>query len=192
MSLTVEPIPDPLVRIRPEARWSALDLRELWGFRDLLLAMAMRDVKLRYRQTALGVTWVLLQPLLAAAIFALVFGRVAKLPSDGLPYFLFAYGGLLAWNAFNSTISKVSLSLVGNSHLVSKIYFPRLILPLSTVLSTLLDFAVGLALLVVLMVVYRVAPTPAMLLLPVWFVLVVIMAVGMGLVAAALTVSYRD
>ena len=192
MSLTVEPIPEPLVRIRPDARWSALDLRELWGFRDLLLAMAVRDVKLRYRQTALGVTWVLLQPLLAAGIFALVFGRVAKLPSGGLPYFLVAYAGLLAWNAFQSTLTKASGSLVGNAQLVSKVYFPRLVLPLSTVLSTVLDFAVGLVLLAVLMAVYRIAPGPAVLLLPVWFAMVVLLAVGLGLVAAALTVSYRD
>ena len=191
-SQPLSPRREPLVKIRPDRGWSPLDLREVWRFRDLLLALALRDVKLRYRQTALGVGWVLIQPLLAAGIFALVFGRVAKLPSEGLPYFLFSYAGLLAWNAFHSTLSKASTSLVGNAQLVSKVYFPRLALPLSTVLSTVLDFVIGLALLAVLMAAYRVAPTPAVLLLPLWFVLVVLLATGLGLFASALTVSYRD
>src|SRR4051794_27889002 len=156
MSSVPQPIPEPHIKIRPDTGWAALDLREVWQFRNLLWSLALRDVKLRYRQTALGVVWVLLQPILAAGIFSLVFGRVAKLPSEGLPYFLFSYAGLLAWNAFNSTLSKSSMSLVGNAHLVSKIYFPRLVLPFSTIASTLLDFAVGTAFLGVLLVVYRV------------------------------------
>src|SRR5579871_5113836 len=106
----------PVITIRPASGWAALDLRELWRFRDLLATLAMRDLKLRYRQTALGAAWVILQPLLAAGIFAFVFGRVAKLPSDGVPYFLFAYAGLLGWNAFSSTLSKASGCLVGNAH----------------------------------------------------------------------------
>ena len=119
-----------------------------------------RDVKLRYRQTALGAVWVILQPLLAAGIFAFVFGKVAKLPSDGVPYFLFSYAGLLGWNAFSSTLTKVSTCLVQNSPLVSKVFFPRLVLPLSTVFSTLIDFGVALAMMAVLMVIYGVAPAP--------------------------------
>ena len=113
----------------------------MWEFRDLLTRFAIRDLKLRYKQTALGVIWVVLQPLLAAGIFTFVFGRVADLPSEGVPYFVFAYVGMMAWTAFSSTLSKISGSLVGNAQLISKIFFPRLVLPLSTLGSTLVDFA---------------------------------------------------
>jgi lipopolysaccharide transport system permease protein len=178
--------------IEPRSGWSALHLLELWQYRDLLLTLAGRDVKLRYKQTALGVLWVLLQPLLAAGIFAVVFGKVAKLPSDGLPYFLFAYAGLLGWNAFNSTLTKASACVVENAQLVSKIFFPRLILPLSTVFSTLIDFAVALALLAVMMVIYGITPTLGILLLPLWLLLLILLAVGIGLYTSALMVPYRD
>ena len=178
--------------LRPSRGWTALNLRDIWEYRDLLLSLATRDVKLRYRQTALGVIWVVLQPLIAAFLFALVFGQVAKLPSDGLPYFLFAFAGLLGWNAFNNTLTKIAGCLVGNAQLVSKIYFPRLVLPLSTLFSTLIDFGVALALLAVLLVVYHVTPGWGLLLLPVWLALLLLLAVGLGLVTAALTVTYRD
>ncbi len=178
--------------IEPETRWAALDLRELWQYRDLLVTLAGRDVKLRYRQTALGALWVVLQPLIAAGIFAVVFGKVAKMPSDGLPYFLFSYAGLLAWNAFSGTLGKVSSSLLGNANLVSKIYFPRLVLPLSTVLGTLIDFGVALVMMAALMVFYGVAPGVGVLLLPVWLGLILLLAVGVGLFVAALAVTYRD
>ena len=182
----------PFLTIQPTSGWQAINLRELWQFRDLLVTLAQRDVKLRYRQTALGALWVLLQPLMAAGIFSFVFGKVAKLPSDGLPYFLFSYAGLLGWNAFSATLGKSSGSLLGNAGLVSKVYFPRLVLPLSVVFSTLIDFAVALSLMAVLMVVYHVAPTAGLLLLPVWLALIILLAVGVGMYASALTVSYRD
>ena len=178
--------------IQPSSGWAALNLKEVWQFRDLLLSLAGRDIKLRYRQTALGAAWVVLQPLIAAGVFSLVFGRVAKLPSDGLPYFLFSYAGLLAWNAFSGTLTKASTCLVGNSQLVSKIYFPRLVLPLSTLCSTLIDFGVALAMMAVLLVVYHITPHLGLLLLPVWLLLILMLALGFGLMAAALTVSYRD
>ena len=182
----------PYLLITPSKGWAALNLRELWQFRDLLTTLAGRDVKLRYRQTALGAIWVILQPLMAAGIFSVVFGKVAKLPSDGLPYFLFAYAGLLGWNIFSSTLGKVSGCLVGNAHLVSKVFFPRLVLPLSTVFSTLVDFGVALAMLFVLMAVYHVVPTLGLLLLPVWLLLTLLLAMGLGLCASALMVTYRD
>ena len=182
----------PYLTIQPTAGWQAINLRELWQFRDLLTTLAQRDVKLRYRQTALGALWVVLQPLMAAGIFSFVFGKVAKLPSDGLPYFVFSYAGLLGWNAFSATLGKASGSLLGNAGLVSKVYFPRLVLPLSVVFSTLIDFAVALGLMAVLMVVYHIAPTAALLLLPVWLALIILLAVGVGMYASALTVSYRD
>jgi lipopolysaccharide transport system permease protein len=178
--------------IRPTRGWQAVNLREVWRYRDLLLTLAERDVKLRYRQTVLGVIWVVLQPLVGAGIFAFVFGRVAGLSSEGIPYFVFAYAGLLGWGAFLNTFTRASNSLVGNAHLVSKVYFPRLVLPLSTVLSALLDFAVAFAVMLVLLVVYRVNPGLRLALLPLWLLLLVSLGVGLGLFAGALMVSYRD
>jgi lipopolysaccharide transport system permease protein len=192
MLSTAAEAPKPYLTIRPSGRWAALKLAETWQFRDLLMALAARDLKLRYKQTALGVAWVILQPLLAAGIFSFVFGSVAKLPSDGKPYFLFSYAGLLAWNLFNNTLTKSSGCLVGNSQLVSKVFFPRLVLPLSTVPSTLVDFAVAFCMMCVFMVTYHVHPGLGILLLPVWGAAVLMLALGLGLWAAALTVSYRD
>lgn len=184
--------PKPYLLIEPRAGWQSLSLKELWQFRDLLTTLAGRDVKLRYRQTALGAIWVILQPLLAAGIFSVVFGKVAKLPSDGVPYFLFAYAGLLGWNAFSSTLTKASGCLLQNAQLVSKVYFPRLVLPLSTVFSSLIDFGVALAMLAVLMLVMGVHPGIGVLLLPVWLFLILLLSLGFGLFASALTVTYRD
>ncbi len=186
------PAPKPYLTIRASSGWQAVNLRELWLFRDLFLTLAGRDVKLRYRQTALGAVWVILQPLLAAGIFSFVFGKVAKLPSDGIPYFVFSYAGLLAWNAFSSTLQRASACLIGNGPLLSKVYFPRLVLPLSTILATLIDFGVALTMMVGLMAVYHVVPTAGLLLLPVWLALILLLALGMGLYSSALMVSYRD
>ena len=161
-------------------------------FRDLLLALAARDVKLRYKQTLLGVAWVVLQPLLAAGIFTFVFSLVAKLPSDGVPYFLFSFAGLLGWNLFNNILTRSSASLVGNANLISKIFFPRLVLPVASLGSAAVDFAVALGMMVVLLVAYRWAPPVAVVLLPVWLVLLAALALGVGLWTAALSVSYRD
>lgn len=182
----------PHLVIQPSRGWVALDARELWQFRDLLSGLANRDLKLRYKQTALGVIWVVLQPLMAAGVFSFVFGSVAKLPSDGLPYFLFSYAGLLGWNVFNNTATKVGASLTGNAQLISKVYFPRLILPLSAVPSVLVDFAAAAAVMAVAMACYHVAPTAATLLLPAWALLLLLLSLGMGLVATSLSVSYRD
>ena len=184
--------PKPRLRIEPARGWAALDFMQVWQFRDLLFSLAGRDVKLRYKQTALGVIWVILQPLMAAGAFTLVFGKLAKFPSDGKPYFLFSYAGLLGWNLFSTTLVKTSGVLLGNSQLISKIYFPRLVLPLSTVPSALLDFGIALALMAVLLPIYGVAPGWAVLTLPVWMACLLMMSVGLGLVIAALTVSYRD
>lgn len=184
--------PRPLFTIRPSRGWASLNIGEAWHFRDLLFSLAGRDVRLRYRQTFLGAAWVVLQPLLAAGIFSFVFGKVARLSSNGLPYFLFSYAGLLAWNAFSTTLTKSSTCLIGNAQLISKVYFPRVILPFSTVPSALIDFAVALALLAVLMPAWGVAPGLGLLLLPLWLFLILLLAVGSGLITSALTVSYRD
>jgi lipopolysaccharide transport system permease protein len=182
----------PLLTLRPPRGWTAIHLGDIWQFRDLLFTLAARDLKIRYKQTALGVIWVVLQPLLAAGIFSIVFGTIAKFPSEGVAYFLFSYIGMLAWNLFNTVLTRSSTCLTGNSQLISKVYFPRLILPLSTIGSALVDFAVAAALLVVLMVWYHVPLTLAILLTPLWTAAVLMLAMGIGLVAAALTVSYRD
>ena len=178
--------------IRARRGFRPIPLRELWQYRDLLFTLAQRDIKLRYRQTALGAAWVVLQPLIGAGLFSFVFGSVAKLPSGGVPYFLFSYAGLLGWSVFSTTITKASGSLVGNSNLVSKVYFPRLILPLSSALGVLLDFAVGLVMLVVLLAIYHVGLTVGILALPVFVLAACALAMGLGLFAASLMVSYRD
>ncbi len=178
--------------LRPTTGWVSIELHELAEFRDLLVELARRDIKLRYRQTALGIMWVVLQPLIAAGVLNFAFGIVAGARPPGGSYFLFTFVGLLAWNLFSFTLSKTSFSLVGNSYLVSKVYFPRLILPLSGTLSTLLDFAVALAVYVVLLA-FQGSPPPALaLLLPVWIGLILCLALGAGFIAAALTVKYRD
>jgi len=183
----------PVKTIRARTGWQALNIRELWQFRDLLLTLAGRDIKLRYRQTAVGVLWVILQPLLAAGIFAFVFGKVANLPAPkGVPYFVFSYAGLLGWNIFSGTVIKVSASLVQNANLISKVYFPRLILPLSMTFSTLLDFGVALALLPVLMLIAHIAPGLSLLTLPLWIALLLALALGVGMYTSALAVTYRD
>lgn len=182
----------PELIIRPKSGWQALDLKQVWQYRDLLVTLASRDVKLRYRQTALGVIWVILQPLVAAGIFSFVFGRLAGMPSDGVPYIVFSYAGLLGWNAFSNTLTKTSSVLIQNSGLISKIYFPRLVLPFSTILSTLIDFGVAFLMMAVLMAIYGIAPGWQILLLPVWLLMVLMMAVGIGLYTSALMVSYRD
>lgn len=190
-TLNLPSAPRPLLSIRPPKRWAPLSLRELWQYRDLLVTLAERDVTLRYRQTALGIVWVVLQPLMTAAIFVLVFARIGNVKYD-VPPMLFCFAGMIAFTVFNSTVTKASACIIQNSQLVSKVYFPRLVLPLSTVLSTLIDFGVGVVLMAILMAVYRVVPPWQVLLLPVWLVLLIIAAVGVGLYTSALMVKYRD
>jgi len=161
-------------------------------YRDLLFTLAVRDVKLRYRQTALGAIWVILQPLVGAGIFSFVFGTVANLPSDGIPYIVFSYVGMLCWNLFSNTLTKASASLVGNSHLVSKVYFPRLILPLSAVPGVLLDFCVAMIMYIVMMVIFGVGITANVLALPLVLLMAIMMALGLGTYFSSLMVTYRD
>ena len=180
--------------IEPKKGWTGLDLADIWAYRDLLLTFAQRDVKLRYRQTALGAIWVVAQPLLASVIFTVVFGMLAKgtLPSYGLPYFMIVLTGQIGWLAFSNTVTKANMSLVQNANLVSKIYFPRLVLPLSIVMSTLVDFGITLLAVLIMMAVYHIVPTITFLLMPVFLLLILMLAVGIGLFTAALTVQYRD
>lgn len=182
----------PTVVIRSTHGWAALNLRELWNYRDLLTILVERDIKLRYKQTALGIVWVVLQPLIAALIFAAIFGRLAKLPSDGAPYLLFVFCGLTAWSYFSQALQRASNSLVSNAQLVSKVYFPRLLIPLAHTLAVLLDFFVMLVILFVLMGVYHVGPTVNLFALPVFLLLATLTATGIALWFSALSVRYRD
>ena len=182
----------PTLRIRPTKGWAALNLRELWSYRDLLWILVERNIKVIYKQTALGMTWVALQPLIAAIVLAIVFGRVAKLPSDGVPYLLFVFCGLTAWYYFSQTAQRSSNSLVNNAQLVSKVYFPRMLIPLSHTFSTLVDFAIMLLMLFVIMVIYHVGPSLRLLAIPGFLFLTAMTATGIALWFSALSVKYRD
>ena len=179
-------------RIVPGSTWS-LPLHEVWRYRGLLWTLGGRDVKIRYKQTVLGVTWVVLQPLLAAGLFTFIFGTVADLPiENGVPYFLASFAGFQAYFLFSSTVNKASISLIGNAHLVTKIYFPRLILPMSSIPTTLIDFTVAMAMLSILMALWGQVPGAALLLAPLWVAGLIGLGLGLGLIAAGLAVHYRD
>lgn len=178
--------------IKPRKGLSPIDFKALWEFRDLLFAFAGRDIRLRYRQTALGVGWVVLQPLLGAGIFSIVFGLIAKMPNNGTPYFLVTYAGLLGWTVFFGALTRIAPSLVANANLIKKIYFPRLLVPLGTLPSVMLDFAVSLVVFVVLLIAFQVMPNWGLLLVPLCVVILLAIALGIGLVACSLSVKYRD
>ena len=178
--------------ITPPGRLALPNWRELWEAREVALRFGQRDVVLRYRQTAIGVAWVLIQPLAAAGVFSLVFGSVANLPTGGIPYFLFSFVSMLGWTLFASILTRAAPSLVANQSLVSKVFFPRMLVPLSTSMSALLDFTVGLGLAIVLLVLYGVNPGWGVLLVPVWVLLFTLIGLGIGLAASAWMVKYRD
>lgn len=182
----------PTVVIEPTRGWTALHLGELWAYRDLLMILAGRDVKLRYKQTALGITWVVIQPLIAALIFTVMFGRFARLPSDGHPYILFAFAGVAIWNYFAGVLQRAGNSLITDARLITKVYFPRLAIPLASTFSALLDLAVSLIVLAVMMIIYSVAPTWRILALPLFVGLAALTATGVSLWLSALNVRYRD
>ena len=185
-------LPVPHVRIRPSQGWSALRLGEFWEYRDVLLMLALRDIKLRYKQTALGIVWVVLQPLVAGAIFALIFGRFAGLPSGGRPYVLFVFAGLLGWNLFAGVIQRAGNSLVAEAKLISKVYFPRMLIPCAAAAAALVDFLVSLVVMAGLMAWYGVWPGWWLALLPVVVLILLALAVGISLWVSALNVRYRD
>lgn len=186
------PKSDRHLRIQRSNGWSALNFRELWKYRDLFWLLAMRDVKLRYRQTALGVTWVILQPILTSGIFAVIFGMLADLPSDNSPYIVFAFAGTLPWILFSQSLQRSGGSLVGSKELISKVYFPRMILPIASTLAVLIDFFVGLASISVLFIVYKISLTWNLLVLPGLIVVNLLISIGVSLWFAAFSVYYRD
>ncbi len=182
----------PMLKIRPTRPWALLEAAELWAYRDLLWTLALRDLKLRYRQTALGVLWVVFQPVAGAGIFSIVFGWVAGLSGSGHPYFIYSLAGLLAWNTFQSTLSKSSMSLISQGALVSKVYFPRLLLPFSSVLSTLVDFVIGVIVFVIISGMNGWRPGLSIVQIPFWIMLSLTFAMGGGLLAASLMARFRD
>lgn len=185
-----EPLPEVL--IQPGRGWASLQLREVWNYRELLFFLIWRDVKVRYKQTALGALWAILQPVMTMVVFTVFFGRLAKIGSDGLPYPIFSYAGLLPWTFFAHGISTASQGLVHSSNLIRKVYFPRLILPISQVLSGLVDFAVASTILVAMMFYYGITPTAAIVYLPLLLLLALATSLGIGMWFAALNVEYRD
>lgn len=182
----------PTIVIQPTRGLASLQLKALWEYRELLGFLVWRDVKVRYKQTALGVAWIILQPLVSMVIFTLLFGVLLNAPSNGAPYPIFAYAGLLPWNYFAGSLTRSSQSLVGSANLITKVYFPRLVIPISGVLGGLVDFAVASVVLAGLMLVYRIPPTANVVWLPFFLLLAMATALGFGLWLAALNVRFRD
>ncbi len=183
---------EPTLVIQPRRHLFALDIKAIWEYRELLYFLIWRDLKVRYRQSAIGVGWVILQPLMTMVVFTAVFGKFVGVPSDGLPYPIFIFSALLPWTLFANSLTRGSASVVGNTQLVSKIYFPRLILPLSGVLSPVADFAVAFVILIGMMVWFGISPTWGILALPLLVLLAILTALAIGLWLSALNVRYRD
>lgn len=186
-------LPDaPLVVIKPSSSWEAVNLRDLWAYRELLFFLVWRDLKVRYRQTVLGVLWVVMQPLLMTLVFTVFLGKLVRVPSDGVPYPLFAYAGILPWTFFTNAVANSGNSLVSNAHLITKVYFPRIIIPAAAVGGRLVDFFVAFLTLIGLMVYYRAPVTNSMLLVPALAALLTLFSTGLGMWVSALNVKYRD
>src|SRR5579864_311443 len=182
----------PHTRIEPRKGWISLGLKDLWQYRELLFFLTWRDIKVRYQQTALGAAWAVIQPLFTMLVFTLFFGRLAKVPSDGIPYPLFTYAALLPWQLFAYALSESSNSVVANERLITKVYFPRLFVPLASILAGLVDFVIAFTLVIGMMVWYGVRPTWAVLTLPFFVIFTMVTALGVGLWLSALNVQYRD
>jgi lipopolysaccharide transport system permease protein len=180
------------IRIEPPRGWRLLDWRELWAYRELFWVLTTRDIKVRYKQTVLGAAWAILRPFLTMVIFSVVFGRLAKMPSDGFPYPVFVYAALLPWTFFSVAISASGQSLVGSANLVSKVYFPRLIIPLSSVGAGLVDLLISTGILLLMMLWYGVGWSWNLAAAPLLLIAVVFTSLGVGTLLSALTVSYRD
>ena len=184
--------PTPGILIEAPRRWEALDLRELWRYRELLYFLAWRDVKVRYKQTAIGAAWAILQPFLTMVVFSIIFGELLEVPSDGVPYPVFAYAALLPWNFFAGALTRSGNSLIADTNLISKVYFPRLILPLSAVMSLILDFAVAFVILLLMMLFYHIVPGVAVVTLPLFLLLALMTALACGVWLSAVNIKYRD
>ncbi len=178
--------------VRPNSNWSFIDTKELFEYRELVWVMMLRDLKVRYKQTVMGVAWAVLQPLTMIAIFSIIFGKLAKIPSDGYPYPVFVFSGLLAWNFFSTSVSSSGLSLVNASNLVSKVYFPRIIVPIASIGVSMVDFLISAVLLVLLMLFYSQSISWSILYLPFFLAGLIFLSMGLGSWLSAVTVTYRD
>jgi lipopolysaccharide transport system permease protein len=182
----------PLVRIEPSTGWFAFQLGEVWRHRELLYFLTWRDLRVRYRQTVLGAFWAVVQPLMMMVVFTVVFGKFAKIPSDGIPYPIFAFVALVPWTFFAGALNRCIASIVGNNNIISKVYFPRLIIPLSAIFSGFLDFVISLVILLGMMVWFGFVPSWPIFALPLFLILALLTALSIGLWLAALNVSFRD
>jgi len=182
----------PTLVIRPPRKWIPVDLKELWAYRELIVSFSLRDIKLRYKQTGLGIAWAALQPLLTMLIFTVIFGGLAKIPSDGVPYPLFVLAALLPWTLFSEGLTRSTTSMITNANIMTKVYFPRLIMPLSSIISPLVDFVISFFILMAMMFYYGFMPTINIVFLPVFLLLALATSLGVGLWLSALNVKYRD
>ena len=182
----------PVIRIEPSRGWISLKLHELWEYRELLYFLAWRDIKIRYKQTVLGAAWAIIQPFFTMVIFSIFFGRLAKIPSDGVPYPIFSFAALVPWTFFAHSLNQASNSLVNSANLIKKVYFPRLAVPIATVFSGMVDFALAFLVLLGLMIYYGIFPTVNALWIPAFFLLAVVTSLGVGLWLSAMNVRYRD
>ncbi len=181
-----------VLRIKPAHGWVSLKFRELWEYRELLYFLTWRDIKVRYKQTALGAAWAILQPLLTTVIFSVFFGRLAKMPSDGIPYPLFTFSAMVPWTLFANSLSQSSNSLVDSAQLIKKVYFPRLAIPIAIVMAAMVDFLIAFCILMIMIVYYGVTPTANTIWVPFFALLALATALGIGLWLSALNVKYRD
>jgi lipopolysaccharide transport system permease protein len=184
--------PVPHIRIQASRGWVALKLRELWEYRELLYFLTWRDIKVRYKQTALGAAWAIIQPFFTMVVFSLFFGRLAKMPSDGIPYPIFSYAALVPWTFFANGLGQASNSLVGSANLIKKVYFPRLAVPIATILAGVIDFVLAFVVLLGMMLYYGIMPTLNVIWLPALLLLALVTALGVGLWMSALNVQFRD
>lgn len=182
----------PAIRIEPSQGFISLKLKELWDYKELLYFLAWRDIKLRYKQTLLGIVWAIIQPLLTMVVFSAFFGKLAKVPSDGIPYPVFSFAALVPWTFFANGMSQSSNSLVGNANLIKKVYFPRMVVPLSSVISGAVDFGISFSVLLIMMLCYGIFPTGNVLWLPFLLLLALVTALAVGLWLSAMNVQFRD
>ncbi len=180
------------IRIRSTTSWLQLNWRELWAYRDLFWILMLRDIKVRYKQTLLGVIWVILQPLAAAGIFAVIFGNFADLPSEGVPYGLYVFAAMLPWNIFAGALQRSGVSLLGDARLISKVYFPRVIIPIASASAVLVDFVVAFCVGIALTASYGLYPTWQWLIIPLFLLMAMVLTLGVALFISALNVYYRD
>jgi lipopolysaccharide transport system permease protein len=191
-AITTSQTQTPRLRIAPSRGWVPLKLGELWEYRELLYFLVWRDIKVRYKQTALGASWAIIQPFMTMLVFSLFFGRLGKMPSDGVPYPIFTFAALVPWSFFANGLNNSSNSLVGSSNLITKVYFPRLVVPLASAFSGIVDFLIAFVVLIAMMLYYGLVPTLNVVWLPLFVLLAFVTSLGVGLWLSALNVEYRD